>query len=46
MDNGTMNDTRKLIGKIQGVREDLPKKDGKTKDRVENWRKNIHGLTD
>ena len=23
----------------------LEKKDGKTKDRVEGWRKNIHALT-
>lgn len=23
----------------------MGKKDGKTKDRVEGWRKNIHGLT-
>jgi DNA repair exonuclease SbcCD ATPase subunit len=24
----------------------LEKKDGQTKDRVEVWRKNLHGLTD
>ena len=40
-----MNDTRKIVGKIRQQREDLPLKDGKTKDRVEGWRKNIHALT-
>jgi hypothetical protein len=45
MEVGTMNDTRKIVGKIRQQREDLPLKDGKTKDRVEGWRKNIHALT-
>ena len=40
-----MNDTRKIMGKIRAQRDDLEKKDGKTKDRVETWRKNIHSLT-
>jgi len=45
MDIGVMSDTRKLLGKIKYTREELGKKDGKTKDRVETWRKNIHNLT-
>ena len=45
MEVGIMNDTRKIVGKIRQQREDLPLKDGKTKDRVEGWRKNIHALT-
>lgn len=36
-----MSDTRKVLGKIKYTREELGKKDGKTKDRVETWRKNI-----
>lgn len=40
-----MNDTRKLLGKIKQGRDDLPKTDGKTKERVEGWRKNVHSLT-
>ena len=40
-----MNDTRKLLSKIKQSRDDLPKTDGKTKERVEGWRKNVHSLT-
>ena len=40
-----MNDTRKIVTKIRQERGDLSKKDGKTKDRVEGWRKNINNLT-
>ena len=45
MDLGVMNDTRKIVTKIKQQRDDLKQKDGKTKDRVEGWRKNIHALT-
>ena len=46
MDPGMMNESRKLMAKIKdglGLtgRTDLGKKDGKTKDRVEGWRKNV-----
>ena len=40
-----MNETRKLVTKLKDQREDLGKKDGKTKDRVEGWRKNVGALT-
>ena len=46
MDPSMMNDTRKLLGKIKQGREDLKKTDGKTKERVEGWRKNVHALTE
>lgn len=45
MDPGMMNETRKLVTKLKDQREDLGKKDGKTKDRVEGWRKNVGALT-
>ena len=45
MDPGMMNESRKLMAKIKDGRTDLGKNDGKTKDRVEGWRKNIHLLT-
>ena len=41
MDMGTMNGTRKIINKIDQGRKELGAPDGKTKDRVEGWRKNI-----
>ena len=40
-----MNGTRKIIGKIDQGRKELGQADGKTKDRVEGWRKNIQTLT-
>lgn len=40
-----MNGTRKIISKIDLSRKELGSADGKTKDRVEGWRKNIHLLT-
>jgi hypothetical protein len=40
-----MNGTRKIISKIDQSRKELSSADGKTKDRVEGWRKNIHLLT-
>ena len=40
-----MNESRKLMAKIKDGRNDLGKKDGKTKDRVEGWRKNVGQLT-
>ena len=40
-----MNGTRKIINKIDQSRKELSSADGKTKDRVEGWRKNIHLLT-
>ena len=46
MDLGIMNDTRKKITLLKQQRENLGKPDGKTKDRVEGWRKNISNLTD
>lgn len=45
MDMGAMNGTRKIINKIDQGRKDLKETDGKTKDRVEGWRKNIHAFT-
>jgi hypothetical protein len=44
MELGVMNDTRKLMGKIDQQRTQLGLKDGNTKDRVEGWRKNIGSL--
>ena len=41
MDMGTMNGTRKIVNKIDQGRKELGKTDGKTKERVEGWRKNI-----
>ena len=41
-----MNETRKKVTKLSHERKDLGiKGDGKTKDRVEGWRKNISNLT-
>ena len=45
MDPGMINESRKLMAKIKDGRTDLGKKDGKTKDRVERWRKNVGYLT-
>ena len=45
MDPGMMNETRKLVTKLKDQRGHLGKKDGKTKDRVEGWRKNVGSLT-
>ena len=44
---GTMNATRKTINKLDVDRNELKKgkTDGKTKERVEGWRKNINTLT-
>lgn len=40
-----MNDTRKKIAKLRGESDSLKLKDGKTKDRVETWRKGVSALT-
>ena len=41
-----MNDTRKKITKLNQDRKTLDQKDNKTKERVDNWRKNVSGLTE
>eukprot|EP00347_Sterkiella_histriomuscorum_P013878 403363022 len=41
-----MNTTRNLMNKFKQGRVELSRADGQTKDRVEVWRKNLHGLTD
>lgn len=45
MEASAINATRQILTKFKKGRVDLDKKDGKTKDRVEGWRKNLHALT-
>jgi hypothetical protein len=45
MDTAVMNDTKKIMSKVNAGRDELGKKDGNTKDRVETWKKNVHGLS-
>ena len=40
-----MNETRKLLSKFKGGRDDLKKVDGNTKQRVEEWNKNLKNLS-
>ena len=45
MEPGHMNETRKLLSKFKQGRDDLNKVDGKTKQRVEDWNKNLKTLS-
>ena len=40
-----MNETRKILNKFKQGREDLKKVDGSTKQRVEDWNKNLKVLS-
>lgn len=46
MESNVMNATRATLNRFKAGRPELKKEDGQTKERVENWRKNLHSLTD